>query len=265
VAGWREKDLDGGLKMNLEEAKEIGKIRKAAVPPISGEVERLAIEKERHLLKAREIEEQLDRVNRKFPQKVEVINQKEIQKVIGETNVEVKNWPDIFKVGGEVIAKVAFPVIQKITGNVIAKIENFPNIQKIMGAVTAEIENFPEVQKVEVTNPTQRMYVEGRQEVTNLPLGKSDKEGDPERFIGVRFTDGKRYYDLTDLVVAGGGGAMRREDEDIRWIREDFTYDANNNVTRVVSYDGQGFKKVTDYEYDASQNVTRKTSRFEKA
>jgi YD repeat-containing protein len=58
---------------------------------------------------------------------------------------------------------------------------------------------------------------------------------------------------------------MRREDEDIRWIREDFTYDANNNVTRVVSYDGQGFKKVTDYEYDASQNVTRKTSRFEKA
>jgi hypothetical protein len=252
--------------MNLEEAKEIGKIRKA----MGNEQKAEQLEK---LLNTSSIEDlteiiqhlTLKKIEREIPQKVSVINQKEVQKVVGDTKAEVSNWPSIFKIAGEVIAKVAFPAIQKITGNVIAKIENFPNIQKIVGAVTAKIENFPEVQKVEVTNPTQRMYVEGRQEITNLPLGKADKEGDPEWFIGVRFTDGKRYYDLTDLVVAGGGGAMRREDEELRWLRVDYTYDANNNITRKVAYDGQGFKKTTDYTYDDNQNVTRETSRLEKA
>jgi hypothetical protein len=243
-------------KMNLKEAREIGKIRKViGVVGVNREELSTAI--------AEKTIAKMD-AERKTPQKVEVINQPEVQKVEGKTETDIRNWPNLFQVIGEVVAKVAFPPLQKVVGSVTAKVENWPVLQKITGNVVAEIENFPKIQKVEVTNPTQRMYVEGKQEVINLPLGRSNKEGDPERFLAVRFTDGQHYYDLKEFLVAGGGIAPTMDD-DRRWLREDFTYDANNNVTRVVSYDGQGMKRTVDYEYDANNNVTRKTARFEKA
>jgi len=252
--------------MNLEEARNIGKIRNA----MENEQKAEQLEK---LLNNSSIEDltktiqhlTLKKIERDMPQKVRDISRPEVQKISGDTTAEVKNWPDIFKVAGEVVAKVVFPPIQKIVGNVTAKVENWPAVQKIVGIVDSKVTNFPEVQKVQVINPIQKVEVAGKTETTNLPLGRSDKEGDPEWFIGVRFTDGKRYYDLSELTLVGGGGGARREDEDIRWIRVDYTYDANNNVIREVAYDGQGFKKTTDYTYDANQNVTRKTSRFERA
>lgn len=255
-----KKTFNEPILMNLQKAREIGKIRNA-IPK-----EPIKEAKVELLSKLDQLEKQEREEERNNPQKVEVINKTEVQKIEGKTETNVTNWPAIVKVFGEIVAKVAFPAIQKITGAVTAKIENFPAVQKIFGKVNANIDNFPEVQRVEVTNPTNKMYVVGKTEVSNLPLGKADKEGDPERFVAIRLTDGKHYYDLTELVIAGGGGSgVQYQDPDQRWIREDFTYDANNNVTRTVAYDGKGNKKTTDYEYDENENVTRKTSKIESA
>ena len=253
--------------MNIQEAKEIGKIRKA----MGNEQKAEQLEK---IFETSSVEDltkmiqhiSLKKIERDMPQKVRDISRPEVQKISGETKTEVKNWPDILKVAGEVVAKVAFPPIQKIIGSVTAKIDNFPQIQKIVGIVDSKVTNFPKVQRVEVTNPTEKMYVEGITKVSNLPVGRSDKEGDPEKFMAVRFTDGERYYDLKEMTIAGGGGsAVQYADPDQRWLREDFTYDANNNVTRAVAYDGKGFKKTVDFEYDNDSNMTRKTVRTEEA
>jgi len=184
--------------MDLKEAKEIGKIRNA-----QGDYKLNKMAEEVHSEIVKDIKDSFLERTKKLPQKVEITNKTEIQRVEGKTDTEVKNWPDIFKIVGEVVAKVAFPAIQKITGSVTAKIDNFPKIQKVVGVV--DVENLPEVQKVEVTNPTQKTEVTGTTKVSNLPVGKSDKEGDPERYVGIRLTDGKRYYDLKELVMAGGG------------------------------------------------------------
>ena len=186
--------------MDLKEAKEIKKIRKAV--PLGGLEDSIVLEstKLRALvgLFAKAVIKQLQ--NKKIIKKV--IKFPEKQTVDGE--VSVRNFPKIFKIVGEVFSKVKFPEIQKVAGDVTAKVVNFPLIQKITGKVKAEVD-FPEVQKVKVLNQVKKMYIEGKTEVVNLPIGKADKKGNPEDFINIRFTDGKRYYDLKEFIIAGGG------------------------------------------------------------
>lgn len=193
------------MTLTKEEAKEIGKIRREAKNMLSEE------EKDLHMAKQMEAEDLriaknlVSSVREKTMRKTQVTNFPDTQKIEGKTDTKIKNWPDIFKVAGEVVAKVAFPAVQKITGAVTAKIENFPTVQKIVGKVTANVDNFPEVQRVEITNPTEKMYVVGETAVSNLPLGKANRSGDPERYLGVRLTDGNKYYSLKEFLVAAGG------------------------------------------------------------
>ncbi len=248
--------------MTTEEAKQIGKMRKSMAPGqavIADEIRKLREDSKREVTNFPEPPEV-----QKTEGKSEVTNFPDVQKTEGMA--KITNWPNIFKVVGEVVAKVAFPPIQKIVGTVTAKIDNFPKVQKIEGDVKAKVD-FPDIQDVNVKNPVEKMYVEGRTEITNLPLGKGkDKKGNPENFVSIRLTDGVKFYDLTDMVLTGGGGsAVSYADPDQRWIREDFTYDADNNVTKAMAYDGKGFMKTVDFEYDGSGNMTRKSVRTEKA
>jgi len=151
-------------------------------------------------------------------QKLDSIFQKEIK------FPEFPKLPEIQKITGEVTAKISnLPLIQKIEGLIEAKIINWPEKQKV------EIENLPETQKVEVINQpkipeeisiknlpqVQKVEITNQKEIKipeypktleieNLPLAKgqeASKQADPTKYIPVRFTDGRQFKE-------GAGGEI---------------------------------------------------------
>lgn len=127
----------------------------------------------------------------KFPetQKVEIINQKETQKVevINPTISESVKFPEVQKVEVTNKDKIKFPETQKVTVTNLPK----PNVVK-----------FPDSQDVRVLNPTE------------IPIGKGDnpKYSNPEEFVPVRLTDGKKFYKAIDefyTATTGGNGKTK--------------------------------------------------------
>lgn len=82
--------------------------------------------------------------------------------------------------------------------------ESFP-IDQLVAAIKSL---YAVVQKVEVTNLTPAPVIPDKVSVDNLPLGKGDTPGvsDPERFLNVRLTNGKRFYNAVDYAMASAGG-----------------------------------------------------------
>ena len=122
-------------------------------------------------------------------QKVEITNPVEIPEVVfPETQkVEITNAEDL--------PKVVFPETQKVT------VDNFPEPQKIEIPDSVKISNIddlaskiakkiiiPSSVKAEITNPTTPQL---------LPIGKGNnpRSADPEQYVNVRLTNGKKFYE----------------------------------------------------------------------
>lgn len=124
-------------------------------------------------------------------QKVKVINTPETKVVL----------PDVQKV--EVINQetVKIPEIQKVEVVNPTIIPTLPDIHKV--EVTNQIElpdiKIPDIQKVQVLNPTE------------IPIGNGNIAGkaDPEKYVPVRLTDGKKFYKgLEDAYVSAAKTVM---------------------------------------------------------
>lgn len=174
-------------------------------------------------------------VNPTAVQKVEIINPPappdipgppDVQKVslVESITTKVLNWPAILKISGRVKADVDFPDVQKVAGNVRADVA------------------FPDVQKVQVNNQPTTIQVE------NLPVGETGKAGPPDKYLPVRLTDGRDFYRGGGSAVMGGGAQGE-------WPREDITYDANGNATKIIRKRGNQTMTI-DITYDASNNPT---------
>lgn len=123
-------------------------------------------------------------------------------------------FPDIQKIKGSVTAKIDnFPDVQKVRGDVISKITNWPDVFKVEGKVKTEVTNwpeqkdvnFPDVQKVEVQNQPQSI------EITNLPVGQGEEAGSgakPDRYVPVRLTDGKGFYNAIQSAMSSIGSLL---------------------------------------------------------
>lgn len=131
-----------------------------------------------------------------FPevQKVEVTNQTEAKDII---------FPEVQKV--ELTNPPVQPEVQKV--EVINAQDQkpvvFPDIQRVEVINTPEQKEivFPNVQKVELINPAKEI---------NIPVGKgnSPKTADPEEYVPVRLTDGKKFYRaLEDAYVAASASS----------------------------------------------------------
>lgn len=159
------------------------------------------------------IEAKVQKIMETQPQTVKVVGQPqvtvkfpEIQKTEGNVSVKgpveshIKNWPsfgDIFK---SAFSAIRFPDLQKITGDVTAKILNFPDVFKVSGKVDATVK-FPEVQKVE-----------GKSEVTNLPTAEGEEAGrqaNPTKYVPVRLTNGRSFYDVMSQTVQSTAKAIQ--------------------------------------------------------
>lgn len=98
--------------------------------------------------------------------------------------------------------KLEFPMVQKV--EVINQKETkLPEVQKVQVINQPEPKDikFPSVQKVEVTNQKEIKFPE----MQRFPVGKGDIPGkaDPEEYVPVRLTDGKRFYNaLADAFVS---------------------------------------------------------------
>lgn len=123
-------------------------------------------------------------------------------------------FPEIQKVAGDVTARVSnLPAIQKVTGNVISKISNWPDVFKVEGKVQTEVTNwprqkdvtFPDVQKVEVQNQPDTVTIQ------NLPVGEGVEPGTnakPDRYVPVRLTDGKSFYNAVQSAISSIGSML---------------------------------------------------------
>lgn len=165
--------------------------------------------------------------------------------------IKLPQIPDLMKVFGKV--DVDFPEKQKV------EVTNHKEVQKVevintiapveVQKVTVENQvEFPETQKVEVTNPIKKFIVE------NLPIGKGKKvnkvEANPSQFLIVRLSDGQKFIDNLGSTVSSDSKQVMEK----VWLREEYTYDGENNPTRVEKWDGQ-FKLTLDYEYDGNNNA----------
>ena len=170
-------------------------------------------------------------------QKVEVTNQEKV-------DIPEVEFPDVQKVSivEQIVAKVTnfpkWPEFMKISGRVKADVD-FPNKQEIKGKVEVD---FPTTQDVIVKNLNNKVKIEG------LPLGESKKKGLPDKFLTVRLTDGQDFYSAQGGVAMGGNNVTE-------WPKQAFTYDANENLTRVVESEGSA-SKTTDLIYDANNLLT---------
>jgi hypothetical protein len=179
-------DDDSTDSNDNEQTPDISELQKAIVHAIQAEITKQVLEKK---LSTKQVEIiNNPRVVVEFPS---------LQKVFGEMKidgpVEAKvTFPKVQEVKGKVEADVQFPDIQKIAGIVEALVK-FPDVQKITGIVEALVK-FPELQKVV-----------GDMNVTNLPVAEgaeaSIARANPTRYIPVRLSNGKRFYDLFETIA----------------------------------------------------------------
>lgn len=179
-------------------------------------------------------------------------------KIPNPQKVEVTNFPKLSE------KEVKFPRVQEV------RIINHPT-----PVLPKEIK-FPEIQKVEVTNKTDIQDVK----ITNaqkLPLGKGNIPGkaDPEEYINVRLTNGKRFYQaLEDAYVSaskpgsssgGGGGTVGGSTEAtllnlysvMKWFPNDSIQ--SGSITYLGDEDKDGAYLITKID-TSSGNVTRYAS-----
>ena len=103
--------------------------------------------------------------------------------------------PEVQKVEVTNPQEVKMPEVQKVEVTNPTKSEpvKFPEVQKVEITNQDKVE-FPKVQKVEVTNPS-----------NDIPVGKGNTPGqaDPEKYVPVRLTDGKKFYSgMQDAYVS---------------------------------------------------------------
>ena len=177
-----------------EEETENTALQKAIVEAVELEIKRQVLEK------------------RLQPKKVELIGNPKVtvefpslQKIFGAVTlpegVEARvKFPAVQKVSGDVNARVEFPDIQKIAGIVEALVK-FPDVQKVTGVIEALVK-FPELQKVV-----------GEMVITNLPVAQgaepSIAKANPTRYIPVRLSNGKRFYDIFETLPEKMGASSR--------------------------------------------------------
>lgn len=165
-----------------------------------------------------------------------------------------KRKGEVQKVAGDVVAKVSnFPEVQKITGD--ARITNLPDVQKVEGKVMSEVTNwpeqkdieFPDVQKVEVLNQNEAVSV------SNLPVGEGEEAGRgarPERYVPVRLTNGKSFYNALQTVASAVGSVLPFKDTQGKPTQANV--DANGNLKVSLSGGGASGTQYTEGDTDAS-------------
>jgi hypothetical protein len=75
------------------------------------------------------------------------------------------------------------------------------NVEQLLADISNKEVLFPETQRVEVTNPP-----------VDIPIGKGDvpKKADPTRYVPVRLTNGKRFYEaLADAYVSAAKATQK--------------------------------------------------------
>lgn len=136
-------------------------------------------------------------------------------KIAEKIDAEIKNFPDIQKIKGDVNANVNFPEIQKIAGEVIAKVL-FPHIQKVSGRVKADVD-FPDVQKIKgevealvnfevLTTKMESLFADLAKRIP-LAVGPetSTDKANPQKYIPVRLTNGKFFYEMASQTIQSNG------------------------------------------------------------
>lgn len=248
-------------KLNINEADRLkGEIRKemkdSPVEDIGEDLELALLKKRR---RARE-ERELQRIQRESQQHAEL--RSGLEKVYGGVSslLQKKMFPNIQEIAGDVTAKITnLPDIQKVTGTVVSKIANWPEIQKVTGKVQTEVTNwpeqkdvrFPDVQKVEVLNQGDTVNV------GNLPIGEgveAGKNARPERYVPVRLTDGKTFYNALQSIASAVGSVLPFRDTQGKPAQANI--DANGNLKVSLPDGGTSGTQYTEGDTDASVTGT---------
>lgn len=126
----------------------------------------------------------------------------QVQKVEGKT--EIENFPDFKKLFFDALAAIKFPALQKITGKVDANVQ-FPELQKVEGKIT----NFPDVQKV-VGEVVAKLDLEKLADTMQEAFVKATRNERPDKYINVRLTNGRQFYDAVSMAVSKAGANSRQ-------------------------------------------------------
>lgn len=249
-------------KLNINEADKLkGELRRELSTP-QGDVSDMEIEDVEKVLQKKKQDKRMAREKREQ----EVVERHEqavsaLSRIADGINGFIqKRQGEVQKVAGDVVARVAnFPDIQKITGSVVTKVTNFPEIQKITGKVQTEVTNwpdqkdvkFPDVQKVEVLNQGDTVNV------GNLPIGEGAEAGKnarPERYVPVRLTDGKTFYNALQSIASAVGSVLPFRDTQGKPAQANI--DDNGNLKVVLPAGGSSGTQYTEGDTDASVTGT---------
>lgn len=256
-------------KMNIDEATKLkGELRKELGTP-QGEVSDMDIESiEKVLQKKRQ-----DRRRQKESHEKQLIEKHEatvtaLNKIVdGISGFIQKRQHDVQKVAGDVVAKVSnFPDVQKVTGSIVSKVTNWPEVQKVSGKVQTEVTNwpeqkdieFPDVQKVEVLNQS------GSFEISNLPIGKGQEAGRdarPDKYIPVRLTNGKSFYNALQSIASSVGSALPFRDAQGKPAQGNI----DQNGRLQVSLPGGGTSGTQYAEGETDESITGTAAMWEDA
>lgn len=164
------------------------------------------------------------------------INFPKILNVKGNVKADV-TFPEIQRIVGEVIAKVIFPKIQEITGKVTV---DFPEFQRIIGEVKADVlfpeyqkikgkvdVDFPEFQKIVGEVVAKVTFPEFQKVLTDIPVGNgpepSKSKADPSRYVPVRLTNGRMFYDIMSQTINSNGRLVEAMERLITFQNDTFT------------------------------------------
>lgn len=256
-------------KMNIDEATKLkGELRKELGTP-QGEVTDMEIEDVEKVLQKKRQEKR----RQKEQKEAEIVNRHEetvtaLSKIADGINGFIsKRHGEIQKVAGDVVAKVTnFPDVQKVTGSIVSKVTNFPDVQKVSGKVQTEVTNwpeqkeveFPDVQKVQVLNQSEAV------EVKNLPVGKGQEAGRdarPDKYVPVRLTDGKSFYNALQSIASSVGSVLPFRDAQGKPAQGNI----DQNGRLQVSLPGGGTSGTQYTEGEADGSITGTAAMWEDA